>query len=186
MATSRLSSLARKRELLTPLQRSFSNIPSLLRPATKNAVATPSYRVIQQSSTTKALSTSPHIAWPHYSTPTAKSQGASSIQKEVDQEPPLRPYSEIPKTKTFMGLNLEVIKDPSRLSNYTEKMVHEVGNIFKMTGVPGLPEMLFVIDPKDVEKVYRSGDQEYPMRIPVNELKQVRDELKVPYGMFLE
>ena len=184
MATYRLSSLARKRELLTSLQRSFS---SLLRPATRNAVAAPSYRVmIQQSSTTKALSTSPHIAWPHSSTHTTESQGASSIQKEVDQEPPIHPYSEIPKTKTFMGLNLEVMKDPSRLPEYTEKMVHEVGNIFKMTGVPGLPEMLFVIDPKDVEKVYRLGDQEYPTRLPFNELKQVRDELKVPYGMFLE
>ena len=99
---------------------------------------------------------------------------------------PARPYEGIPKTKFFLGLNWELMRDPKFLVDYLEKQVRTYGNIFRDKGGPGLPELLFIIDPKDVELVYRAGDRGYPMRFPITEWNQSRDELKLPYGMFLE
>ena len=133
--------------------------------------------------TLRPLSISSHIAWPHSSTPTSKSQ-AAPFKNEEGGAP--RPFSEIPKTKTVLGLNLEVMKDPYRVTDYVEKMVHELGHIFIITGTPGLPSVLTVVDPKDIEKVYRLGDQDYPKRFPFDMWKQIREDRKVPYGIFLE
>ena len=61
-----------------------------------------------------------------------------------------------------------------------------LGKIFRHKGTPGTPELLFIVDPKDVELVYRAADRGYPMRFPLTDWCQSKDELKLPYGMFLE
>ena len=63
----------------------------------------------------------------------------------------------MPKTKTVLGLNLDVLKDSSNLVGNMEKNFRELGRIFKLTGVPGLSTMVCVVDPEDVEKVFRVG-----------------------------
>ena len=133
--------------------------------------------------TRRPLSISSHTAWPHSSTPTSKSQ-AAPLKNQEEGAP--RPFSEIPKTKTVLGLNLEVMKDPFRITDYAEKTVHELGHIFRITGTPGIPSMVFVVDPKEIEKVYRLGDQDYPKRFPFDMWKKVREDLKIPFGIFLE
>ena len=86
----------------------------------------------------------------------------------------------------MFGLNLEVMKDPYRIVDYTERMVHELGHIFRISETPGLPTTVFVVDPKDIEKVYRLGDQDYPRRFSFDDWKRIRKDLKIPFGMLLE
>ena len=146
------------------------------------------YRPIEQSPTTKALSTSPCLTWPHSTPSVFRSQeSAPPSPKEVGhKEEPPRPYNEIPFIKNFLGLNLEMMKDPYHMVEHTIKIALQHGYIFKMSGPPSMPAFLFVIDPKDVEKVFRVVDAGYPKRFPINEWMQVREELKIPFGMFLE
>lgn len=97
-----------------------------------------------------------------------------------------KPWSQVPKTKTTLGLNLELMKNPFRMYEYLQKQAKKLGHMFKLTGVPGLPEMVVVINPKDVEVVYRVGDSGYPQRFPFYEWEEARKELKRSNGMFLE
>lgn len=103
-----------------------------------------------------------------------------------DEPQPPRPYSEIPKTKTVLGLNLEVMRRPHNLEKYLIEQIQKLGYIFRITGIPGIPEMLCVMSPQDTEAAYRVGDIEYPERFPFTEWKQARKELNRPQGMFLE
>lgn len=80
-----------------------------------------------------------------------------------------------------------MMKDPSRLVDYMEQQVRELGFIFKLVGAPGLGEMVCIVDPKDVETVFRTGDaNNYPMRFSITEWKVAREELKKPIGLVLE
>lgn len=97
-----------------------------------------------------------------------------------------RPYSEIPKTKTILGLNVEMLQNPASVDKYMIQQIQKLGYIFRITGVPGMPEMLCVSSPRDVEAAYRVGDIEYPERFPFTEWKQARKELNRPLGLFLE
>ena len=97
-----------------------------------------------------------------------------------------RPYSEIPKTKTFLGLNMGTLKDPTQVGRYMQEQGDLLGPIYRLAGLPGFPEMVCLIDPKDVETVFRVGDNAYPQRFPFPEWVEARKELKMPIGLFLE
>ena len=97
-----------------------------------------------------------------------------------------RPYNEVPRPKNFLNVNWDVIKNPLGFADHMEKRVKSYGKIYKEKGLPGLPELLFIVDPKDIEKVYRAGDKEYPQRFQFLEWMQSRDELHIPYGMVFE
>ena len=85
-----------------------------------------------------------------------------------------------------MGLNLGLFKDPLKSSHYMAEQFQLLGPIFRMTGVPGRPEMVVVMDPQDVEAVYHHGDADYPERLIFEEWKMARMELDKPLGLFLE
>ena len=97
-----------------------------------------------------------------------------------------RPFSDIPKTKTTLGLNIHLITKPSQLVDYLEKSCRELGFIFKLAGTPGLPESVCVVDPKDVETVYRNGDMHYPQRQEIPDFKRALKELDKPIGLFFQ
>jgi hypothetical protein len=65
----------------------------------------------------------------------------------------------------------------SRLMSY-------IGNIFRLTGAPGMPKSVCVLDPQDIETAYRIGDTDYPERFPFSEWQGVRKELNRPAGVF--
>ncbi len=115
------------------------------------------------------------------------SQPPSSDGNHQSSSPPaVRQYNEIPKPKFFLGVNWELIKNPKILVEYVAKQVRQYGKIYRDKGFPGIPEFLYVADPNDIEKVFRVGDKGYPMRFPIKAWRKARDELKLPYGMFLE
>ena len=97
-----------------------------------------------------------------------------------------QPYSKIPTTKTVLGLNLGMIKDPLKSSEYISEQVRLLGPIFKITGLPRRPDMVVTVNPQDVETVYRYGDKHYPERFPFDIWKQARVELNRSPGLFLE
>ena len=117
-------------------------------------------------------------------TTTTTTAGANGVAGKADA--PSQPFSKIPRTKTLLGLNLGLLKDPVKSSQYMVEQVRLLGPIFKVTGLPGRPEMVVTVNPQDVEAVYRCGDMHYPERFPFKEWKQTREELKRPLGLFLE
>jgi len=102
-----------------------------------------------------------------------------------EPEPPSKPYSAIPKVKTTFGLNMDMLREPYKAADYFERSFRELGFIFKVDGVPGLPEMVCLADPNDIEKVYRIGDADYPVRFQFADWIEARKELNKPIGMFL-
>lgn len=78
------------------------------------------------------------------------------------------------------------MKNPFKSNEYLEGQARKLGHIFRVTGAPGMPEMVCVLNPLDVETTYRVGDTDYPQRFPFNEWKEARKELNKPRGMFLE
>ena len=129
------------------------------------------------------LSFTPSSAFHQSSYPKNQQEKEQSSATSSTETP--RPYSEMPKTKTVLGLNLDVLKDSSNLVGNMEKNFRELGRIFKLTGVPGLSTMVCVVDPEDVEKVFRVGDKGYPERYSIWEWKEARKEANAPFGMFL-
>lgn len=120
---------------------------------------------------------------------TFPSRGLSSslphYQDPAASDRTVRPYSEIPSTKTTLGLNMDLVKDPKNMPKYMEKQTRLHGNIYRLTGAPGMPELLCVTDPRDAETVFRAGDTDIPKRFSMEEWKLVRKELKKPTGLFL-
>ena len=129
------------------------------------------------------LSITPLSASPQSSYP--KNQQHKEQPSSANTSDTPRPYNEIPKTNTVLGLNLDVLKDSSNLVGNMEKSFHELGHIFKLAGIPGLPTMVCVVDPEDVEKAFRVGDKGYPERFSIWEWKEARKEANAPLGMFL-
>lgn len=134
-------------------------------------------------STIRMLSTSLVAAYPHSTT---SRQQQLHPQNTSSQTAMPKPFSDIPKTKTTLGLNIDLIRKPSQLVEYLEKSCRELGSIFKLAGTPGLPEMVCIVDPKDVETVYRSGDTHYPQRQEFPDFKKALQELGLPIGLFFQ
>lgn len=137
--------------------------------------------------TARGLASSPRPSLPH-SSPLLCQHQTSSITGTGDS--PLlpetaRPYDEIPKTPTTLGLNLELIRRPFKIVDYFRRVAAELGPIFKVAGTPGLTSMVCVVHPKDVETVFRAGDTDYPERILVEVWRDSLKELNAPSGMFL-
>ena len=86
----------------------------------------------------------------------------------------------------MLGLNIDMLKNPSQMADYMERTTKELGHIFKLPGLPAMPEFVCVVDPADVETVFRTGDTDYPMRFPFQDWVRARKELNQPSGMFLE
>ena len=122
------------------------------------------------------------------STPSALPQSNGTLNQEPATRPlqDAKPWSQVPKTKTTLGLNLELLRNPNKVYDYLQKQAQKLGYIFRLTGTPGLPEMVVVLNPKDVEAVFRVGDSDYPQRLPLYEWEEARKELKRSTGMFLE
>ena len=122
------------------------------------------------------------------STPSALPQTNGTLNQEPATRPlqDAKPWSQVPKTKTTLGMNLELMKNPNKVYDYFQKQAEKLGYIFRLTGTPGLPEMVVVVNPKDVEAVFRVGDSDSPRRFPFYEWEEARKELKKPNGMFLE
>ena len=128
------------------------------------------------SVTTRGLASSPSPAL--HQQQTSPSEPSQSVETA-------RPYSEIPKTKTTFGLNLELMRDPTKFADVLTRVASELGHIFRIVGVPGMPPMVCVLDPKDVEAVYRVGDSDYPERLRFESWEKAREELGIPFPMFL-
>ena len=96
-----------------------------------------------------------------------------------------RPFDEIPRTKTFLGLNTQLMKEPTQMARYLTEQGDKLGSIFCLVGIPGLPDSLCLLDPKDVETVFRAEDSTYPRRLPIPDWVKARKELNMPIGLFL-
>ena len=132
---------------------------------------------------TRGLVSTPFL---HSSTSLPHHQQQSSTSESSGQSAETtRPFSEIPKTKTTLGLNLEIMRDPSNVADHLTKAAHELGHIFRVVGTPGLPPMVCVVDPEDVATVFRVGDKDYPQRFRFEVWERARNELDIPFGMFL-
>ena len=117
-------------------------------------------------------------------TPGKAAQPSHAQQPSAGAAP--RPYCKVPRTRTALGLNLDMFKDPFKSSQYMVEQVRLLGPIFKVTGLPGCPEMVVTVSPQDVETVYRNGDTHYPEKFSFREWKQALEELNRPLGLFLE
>lgn len=80
---------------------------------------------------------------------------------------------------------MELIQNPFKVVDFFRKQTAELGPIFKFVGTPGLPPMVCVVDPKDVEAVFRAGDTGYPERILIEVWRDSLKELNAPPGVFM-
>lgn len=104
---------------------------------------------------------------------------ASNIPKDA------KSWSEIPRTKTTLGLNIKLMKDMTKFHDYLLEQTNILGHVFRLTGLPGLPKSLVcAVNPEDLESIYRAGDTSYPMRFPFDMWKDARRELNKPFGVF--
>ncbi len=135
---------------------------------------------------TKALSNSASALQPHLTSSFHQLQqdkaSSSSLNPQMEAA---RPYSKIPRTKTFLGLNMEIMKDPVHIARYMQEQSSKLGSIYRIAGLPGLQEMVCLSDPKDVETAFRVGDVTHPRRFPIPEWVEARKELNMPIGLFL-
>ena len=76
-----------------------------------------------------------------------------------------KPFQDIPKPKGYplIGTALDYRNDKYTFHRVIEKRLAKFGPIYREKMFPGLPEQVVVVDPKDVEAVFRS-DSEWPMR----------------------
>jgi hypothetical protein len=114
------------------------------------------------------------------------SSSGSTVTATSSSYQDAKPWNDIPKTKTTLGLNVEMMKSPLKGHKYMQRQAQELGNIFRATGVPSMPELVCVMDPHDIETVYRAGDTGYPERFPFYEWQEARKELNKPTGVFME
>lgn len=101
----------------------------------------------------------------------------------------IKPYEEIPTPKRIPLLKIsrdfaKVAKNPFQVVNFIKERVEEFGTIYREKVSPGLPEFLFVLDPKDIEKVFRA-DGKYPRRFSITEWIEARKKTGIPVGIFL-
>ena len=73
-------------------------------------------------------------------------------------------------------------RDPLRIHKVVARRVTEYGRLYKEKMAPGLPEMVFVCDPDDVETVFR-GSGKYPQRLPMDFLRISREQLNISQSM---
>ena len=165
------------RALLSSLKSTGCTKSSILVPAARCTSLGPSLPIL------RAVSNCAPSALP-YSTKTDHQEHATPSGDKP--EPATRPFSEIPMVKTFLGINFDVLRDPTRMADYMEEQVHKLGPIFRLTGAPGIPDMVCVVRPEDVETAFRVGDTHYPQRFPFYEWKQALKELNRPSGVFLQ
>ena len=132
----------------------------------------PSFIKVATVSTTPHQSTQPHEQ--------------SSEDHEIER---IKKFLEIPTPKRIPILNFsrdfsKVAKNPFKVVNFIKERVEEFGKIYREKLSPGLPEFLFVLDPNDIEKVFRAGGK-YPRRFPLTEWVVARKQVGVPGGVFL-
>jgi len=101
---------------------------------------------------------------------------------------PPKPFSQIPGPRGLpivgTGLQLARLGDTA-LTTIFDKRVRQYGKIWREKMFPGQPEMVFTLDPKDVETVFRADDK-IPIRtdiaIVVTELRN-QLELNKPHSI---
>lgn len=94
-----------------------------------------------------------------------------------------RPYSEIPSINV-LRLRMKLLWDSSDSANDLRAAVDELGCIFNLT-IPGMPQMVCVVDPKDIEAVFRAGDNDHPERMQIKEWIRSRKETNSPLGLVM-
>ena len=119
------------------------------------------------------------------STSSAKSH-SSKDHLNQEQLANAKPWSEIPKTKTTLGVNTELMKNPFKMIEYLQEQNKSLGPVFRLTGTPGMPETVCAMNLEDVESVYRAGDTSYPRGFLFAMLIDARKELNQPLGMIFE
>ena len=65
--------------------------------------------------------------------------------------------------------------DPSTLHHFWKSMHTQFGNIFKFQ-IPTLPEFVALVDPNDIEKMYRTTGKN-PVRDGLKSFEKVRQEV---------
>ena len=143
------------------------------------------YSYMQSGTSIKQLSLScvytqqPQIQ-PH---PPPPSADPNSTNRNADT----KPFDAIPTAKRIpiLGFSYDFMKlPPTNLTRLVEHRVKQFGKIFREKFAPGLPDMLFVLDPEDVAAVFRA-DGRYPRRPLMAEWIAVRKELNIPLGLVL-
>ena len=169
---------------MSSFTRGFSYVKRALAKCYEAASVTPKLVVVAPpTSVIRGLHSSASPLQPHA---TSLLQHGASPSLQSPEMAAAKPYSEIPKNKTFLGLNWEFMKDPTQAAQFFRKLGDSLGPIVRLVGAPGLPEMVMVLDPKDTEAVFRAADNTYPQRFPIQEWIDARKELNQPIGLFLE
>lgn len=85
---------------------------------------------------------------------------------------------------TMTGTSLEYVRyrDKSHLIFFDR--VNSYGKIYQEKMLAGLPRLVSICDPTDIETVLRA-DGKYPDRPELPLMYEIRDALKIPYGLLL-
>ena len=113
-------------------------------------------------------------------TPSAHSESGSDYSTA-------KPFEAIPTPERIplLGFSRDFAKfSPSKIGQVIQERAKRFGKLYREKMLPGLPEFLFVLDPEDVAKVFRA-DGRHPMRFPITEWTDVRNEHDIPLGLFL-
>ena len=138
--------------------------------------------------TLKGLGSSPSLTLPHSSSSLQQHQQQTPSSSGTSEPPPqsletARPYSDIPKINA-LRLRMKLVRDSSNSANDLRVAVDELGSVFNLS-MPGFPPIVCVVDPKDIETVFRAGDNDHPERMQVVEWIRSRRETNSPLGLVM-
>ena len=117
----------------------------------------------------------------------------SLTQPQVDQsadqhQPEPKPFSEVPAAKGWplLGTFMDYGKPDTLNKTYRvmQQRVKKLGWIYREKPLPTLPEMLIVVDPDDVQTVFRA-DGKWPSRITLDAWVESTRQADVPPGIFM-
>lgn len=62
-------------------------------------------------------------------------------------------------------------------SKWSQQMHEQYGDIVKLSNIPGRSDMIMIIDPESIEKVFRSEGQ-WPQRFPLGSVQYFRNTVR--------
>ena len=112
----------------------------------------------------------------------------SADQHKAEPNTTFKPFSEIPAAKGWplLGTFMDYGKPGTLYKEYRvmQQRVKKLGWIFREKPLPTYPEMLVVVDPDDVQTVFRA-DGKWPTRITVDMWVESGRHSSVPPGIFM-